>query len=277
MKLFADMHVHSKFSIDGTSTMEEYCLTAEKTGSRIICFTEHVDFNSMEKNLSIIKDNRTQNFVVDDYFCEINRLRKKYSSLTLLSGIEFSEPHLFPHEFAKYCAYPFDCITAGIHHCNNAAFPGARNLPVTEALDEYYNIMLKTMLKDRYTEMGLVTEEDDETPVYHPNHLNQALKWVLAADIVSLECFDKKKDLAIIPYKLADKDEPAGFDFIFVWEDDGRWCWEKVFYTSDDPFGSLQDDAKQLYDLIESSEFDAKLSPKVHQLISDYVQGGRPE
>lgn len=145
MKLFADMHVHSKFSIDGTSTMEEYCLTAEKTGSRIICFTEHVDFNSMEKNLSIIKDNRTQNFVVDDYFCEINRLRKKYSSLTLLSGIEFSEPHLFPHEFAKYCAYPFDCITAGIHHCNNAVFPGARNLPVTEALDEYYNIMLKTV------------------------------------------------------------------------------------------------------------------------------------
>lgn len=128
MKLFADMHVHSKFSVDGTSTMEEYCLAAEKTGSRIICFTEHVDFNSMEKNLSIIKDNRTQNFVVDDYFCEINRLRKKYSSLTLLSGIEFSEPHLFPHEFAKYCAYPFDCITAGIHHCNNAVFPGARNL-----------------------------------------------------------------------------------------------------------------------------------------------------
>ena len=85
MKLFADMHVHSKFSVDGTSTMEEYCLAAEKTGSRIICFTEHVDFNSMEKNLSIIKDNRTQNFVVDDYFCEINRLRKKYSSLTQCS------------------------------------------------------------------------------------------------------------------------------------------------------------------------------------------------
>ena len=61
MKLFADMHVHSKFSIDGTSTMEEYCLTAEKTGSRIICFTEHVDFNSMEKNLSIIKDIKKNN------------------------------------------------------------------------------------------------------------------------------------------------------------------------------------------------------------------------
>ena len=87
MKLFADMHVHSKFSIDGTSTMEEYCLTAEKTGSRIICFTEHVDFNSMEKNLSIIKDNRTQNFVVDDYFCEINRF---FSFFTFINASSVS-------------------------------------------------------------------------------------------------------------------------------------------------------------------------------------------
>ncbi len=93
----------------------------------------------------------------------------------------------------------------------------------------------------------------------------------------TLSYSERHNRTVIIPYKLADKDEPAGFDFIFVWEDDGRWCWEKVFYTSDDPFGSLQDGAKRLYDLIESSEFDAKLSPKVHQLISDYVKGGRPE
>lgn len=102
MNEFVDMHVHSKFSIDGMSTMEDYCLIAGKTGTRVICFTEHVDFNSAEKNLSIVKDNRKQNFVVDDYFREINRLRKKYGSLTLLSGIEFSEPSLFPEEFALY-------------------------------------------------------------------------------------------------------------------------------------------------------------------------------
>lgn len=74
MNEFVDMHVHSKFSIDGMSTMEDYCLIAGKTGTRVICFTEHVDFNSAEKNLSIVKDNRKQNFVVDDYFREINRL-----------------------------------------------------------------------------------------------------------------------------------------------------------------------------------------------------------
>ena len=91
MNEFVDMHVHSKFSIDGMSTMEDYCLIAGKTGTRVICFTEHVDFNSAEKNLSIVKDNRKQNFVVDDYFREINRLRKKYGSLTLLKVSEMPE------------------------------------------------------------------------------------------------------------------------------------------------------------------------------------------
>ena len=51
MNEFVDMHVHSKFSIDGMSTMEDYCLIAGKTGTRVICFTEHVDYNSAEKNL----------------------------------------------------------------------------------------------------------------------------------------------------------------------------------------------------------------------------------
>lgn len=41
MNEFVDMHVHSKFSIDGMSTMEDYCLIAGKTGTRVICFTEH--------------------------------------------------------------------------------------------------------------------------------------------------------------------------------------------------------------------------------------------
>ena len=133
------------------------------------------------------------------------------------------------------------------------------------------------VLQDRYKELGLVTVEEDEVAVYHPNHLNQKYKWVLVADIVSLECFDGKKDLAIIPYNIDGKDDIKGFDFIFVWEEEGRWCWEKVFYTSDDPFGTLQDGAQKLYDLIESSEYDAKLSSKVHQLISSYVKSGRPE
>ena len=32
MNEFVDMHVHSKFSIDGMSTMEDYCLIAGYAG-----------------------------------------------------------------------------------------------------------------------------------------------------------------------------------------------------------------------------------------------------
>ena len=147
MNAFFDMHVHSKFSIDGVSTMEDYCLIAEKSGIRAICFTEHVDFNSEEKNLSIVKDNRKQNFVVEDYFSELNRLREKYSSIILLSGIEFSEPNMFPDEFALYSSYPFDCITAGIHHCYNSVFPGAGNLSVSKAIHRDKFSLLKAFVQ----------------------------------------------------------------------------------------------------------------------------------
>ena len=133
-----------------------------------------------------------------------------------------------------------------------------------------------TALNDRYKTMGLITEEN-QTAIYHPNHLNPDMKWVLSADIVFLERFEGKKDLAIIPFKSVEKDSISGYDFIFVWADDGRWRWEKVFYTSDDPFGSLLKGAKKLYNHIESSEFDAKLSPKVRQLIINYVKEGRSE
>lgn len=72
MNEFVDMHVHSKFSIDGMSTMEDYCLIAGKTGTRVICFTEHVDFNSAEKNLSIVKDMILSIMIDKNILLEVN-------------------------------------------------------------------------------------------------------------------------------------------------------------------------------------------------------------
>ena len=143
--MFIDIHLHSTFSPDGTSTMEEYCLKAINKGITILCFTEHVDYTVAEKNLDQTKDNRKQNFNIIDYFKEINRLKLKYPSLEILSGIEFSEPHLFPEEFSVYSSLPFDYILAAIHHCNNSVFPGAKNLPENQAIFEYYDLMLQSI------------------------------------------------------------------------------------------------------------------------------------
>lgn len=141
----ADMHVHSTFSPDGISTMEEQCQQAIIKEIPIICFTDHVDFNSAERNMDRITDNRGRNFDLCDYFGEIERLQNKYPSIEILSGIEFSEPHLFPDEFDEYQRYPFDYILASIHHCYNMVFPGAANLDEEQAVYEYYDLMSKSI------------------------------------------------------------------------------------------------------------------------------------
>lgn len=113
----ADMHIHTTFSPDGKSSMEEQCIKAIEIGIPIICFTDHVDFNSSEINVGRIINKASTNFDVSEYFYEVNRLRRIYNSIQILIGIEFSEPHLFPTEFEDYSSMPFDYILGSIHHC----------------------------------------------------------------------------------------------------------------------------------------------------------------
>ncbi|MBQ2882326.1 MAG: PHP domain-containing protein [Alphaproteobacteria bacterium] len=56
--IVADFHVHSTFSVDGMSTMEQHCIMAMQKGIKKICFTEHVDYNIAEYNVGKVKDNR---------------------------------------------------------------------------------------------------------------------------------------------------------------------------------------------------------------------------
>ena len=98
----ADMHIHTTFSPDGKSSMEEQCIKAIEIGIPIICFTDHVDFNSSEISVGRIINKASTNFDVSEYFYEVNRLRRIYNSIQILVGIEFSEPHLFPTEFEDY-------------------------------------------------------------------------------------------------------------------------------------------------------------------------------
>ena len=71
--IVADFHVHSTFSVDGISTMEQHCIAAIQKGIKKICFTEHVDYNIAEYNVGKVKDNRKQNFDIKEYFKFSNR------------------------------------------------------------------------------------------------------------------------------------------------------------------------------------------------------------
>lgn len=140
-----------------------------------------------------------------------------------------------------------------------------------------YDGGLMIMLNDRYEEMGLLEEEDTHTVIYHLNHPNPDIKWVLDKDVVCVKNFEGEKDLVMIPFVPADRKHKTAYDFIFIWKVGETWKWEKVFYTSDTPFGQLEEKSQRLYNLIESRELDAKITPKIQKVITDYIKGGRPD
>lgn len=132
-------------------------------------------------------------------------------------------------------------------------------------------------LNERYSNMELVSIDDDERVEYYPDHLDFTKNWVLSDDIVFLRRFEGDKDLVVIPYKSDYDDNLRGYDFLFVWKESAEWKWERVFSTSDDPFNVAREKADELYALIEEAEFDTKLTPKMHRIMTMYVEGGRPD
>lgn len=130
------------------------------------------------------------------------------------------------------------------------------------------------LLDERYKSMGLISEGAYETTIYHPDRLNQEFKWILTDDIVACEKFEGDRDLVIIPFMADGRKDMKFYDFLFVWSENKRYHWEKVFYTSDEPYGKLTEYASILYDSIQRTEFDAQITTEVRNTITNYLKGG---
>ena len=108
MKYTADMHIHSTYSIDSSCRMEDHVKSAIDLGIKTICFTEHYDLNPCDEGLGFYDFQAISE--------EVKRLQDNYGFLvTILKGIEFSEPHLYPHEFEICTHYDYDYLLASIH------------------------------------------------------------------------------------------------------------------------------------------------------------------
>jgi histidinol-phosphatase (PHP family) len=88
MGLSVDLHIHSTHSVDGRNAIDEMCQAAIATGLEIVCFTERLDMNPEDMGFGF--------FNFEKYSADIELAMDKYGSeLTVLKGIEFSEPHLY--------------------------------------------------------------------------------------------------------------------------------------------------------------------------------------
>ena len=100
--------MHTNFSFDSVSTMEQYALKALEVGADVICFTDHIDVNS--------RYNTFVDFQFENRKAEFARVKDKYGDrVKLLYGFEIGEPHLHPDVMEKVYAQHPDMVIGSVH------------------------------------------------------------------------------------------------------------------------------------------------------------------
>ncbi len=147
MSITADCHLHSSFSGDSDTPMEEMVPAGIAGGLAAMCFTEHHDADYPDapgEPGSIFLLN------TDSYLREITRLRDKYQDkIRLLFGVELGLQPQLTCENARYAkAYEFDFIIGSTHICRGrdpyypAFFEGRTE---EEAYREYIEAVLENI------------------------------------------------------------------------------------------------------------------------------------
>jgi histidinol-phosphatase (PHP family) len=121
--------------------MAQYCEEAILQGIKCICFTDHVDYNKHDEGYGFYKK--------QTYFEEFKRIKDKYSDkIALLSGIEFSEPHIYQKEFENLLKHPYDFILGSIHYWINDLFASQmeeKGISLGEAFKKYWEEVYKAV------------------------------------------------------------------------------------------------------------------------------------
>lgn len=147
MPITADYHLHSSFSGDSDTPMEEMALAGIRKGLTQMCFTEHQDFDypvSGETPEGLFDLNP------DSYLYAFLKCREKYADrIALRFGAELGlQPHLSEKNDAFVRAHEYDFIIASSHLCNGKdpyypAFYEGR--PQEEAYREYFESILENL------------------------------------------------------------------------------------------------------------------------------------
>ncbi|MBD5491319.1 MAG: histidinol-phosphatase HisJ family protein [Lachnospiraceae bacterium] len=147
MPITADFHLHSSFSGDSDTPMENMILRGIGLGLTEMCFTEHNDFDYPAT------DNKPSGFWEvnpDAYLYDFLKLREEYADkIKLFFGVELGlQPHLSKRNAAFAKAHDYDFIIGSSHLCNGkdpyyASFYEGRTQE--DAYREYFESILENL------------------------------------------------------------------------------------------------------------------------------------
>ncbi len=102
-----DHHVHTEWSWDAKhGDMERTCRRALELGLPSIAFTEHADWVRGEDHV----------VAVDGYLECIERCRRRFPSVRILTGVELGEPHRYAEAARSLLSRaPFDRVLGSVH------------------------------------------------------------------------------------------------------------------------------------------------------------------
>jgi len=108
-----DYHMHSTFSADCETPMEETVKSAIEKGLKEICFTEHIDYEYPDKSIVFDID-------IPAYTKEIESLQEKYKAhIQIKKGVEIGvQPHLLNQYKRLLDREYFDFIICSMHTTN---------------------------------------------------------------------------------------------------------------------------------------------------------------
>lgn len=140
MSITYDYHLHTAFSGDSNTPMEEMILKGIELGLTGMCFTEHNDFD-----YPVTEQCPAGTFEVnpDSYLYDLIKYKEKYADkINVLFGVEIGlQPHIAKKNAAFAKAHEYDFIIASSHMCNgqDPYYPEFfEGKTLEEAYREYY-------------------------------------------------------------------------------------------------------------------------------------------
>lgn len=148
-----DYHMHSDFSADCTTKMEDTIESSIKKGLTEICFTEHIDYEYPDETIVFDLD-------IPAYKQKLAAMRAKYGQqITIKTGVEIGvQPYLLPRYDELLTKETFDFIICSMHTADRKDLHSgnffAGRTP-EEAYQLYYEELLYCVQNfDKYSILG---------------------------------------------------------------------------------------------------------------------------
>lgn len=155
--MYYDYHMHSSFSEDSKTPMDDMIKKSIELDLKEICFTEHIDY-------SVIKEGKERDISIDykDYFSQLNYFNELYKSdITIKKGIEIGlQDQVLDRCLEAVTNNDFDFVIASIHTIDKYELIGKKfykDKTQFEAYRQYYQILYDMIKKFKsYSVLGHV-------------------------------------------------------------------------------------------------------------------------